>query len=211
MAWTPQGYEKLVTKWGVELRGWTEPGEICNPGSFKTVRPLQRLWAAMQSDVCRWVCLEQEEWDNRKKEWNRKVLAGEVSSRAPRGSKKSPSSPAIIEDQPNPEGEPPTSVVQQSTTNGPVALSLIPTDTSPIVPTLPSQPWDLNSIVPFINTHQETNMAMSSQLIQGYNGLNEHPFLDPTLSGLSGMQGNGDMGGWCRDFIPGSSTQDLLL
>ena len=65
-----------MCKYGVELRGWTEPGPIYNPGNFKNTHQAERLELAMKNKTCRWVELSEEEWDTRKKVLEDRVLNG---------------------------------------------------------------------------------------------------------------------------------------
>ncbi|KAL6302237.1 hypothetical protein BKA93DRAFT_827512 [Sparassis latifolia] len=85
MAWAH--YEKLVCTYGVELRGWTEPGPVCNPGDFKTIHQLEHLHAALQGDepICHWVELDDTMWEARKEARRISILNGTAKQRKSRG------------------------------------------------------------------------------------------------------------------------------
>ncbi|KAL6308621.1 hypothetical protein BKA93DRAFT_746779 [Sparassis latifolia] len=85
MAWAH--YEKLVCTYGVELRGWTEPGPVCNPGDFKTIHQLEHLHAALQGDepICHWVELDDTTWEARKKARRISILNGTAKQHKSRG------------------------------------------------------------------------------------------------------------------------------
>lgn len=72
-------YEDLCCEFGVELVGWTEPGELCNPADMKTPA-LQRVLNSINSGQCFWRALSDNEW-NAKKAARAEVLANEGGSR----------------------------------------------------------------------------------------------------------------------------------
>ncbi|THG98021.1 hypothetical protein EW026_g4087 [Hermanssonia centrifuga] len=54
-------YDDLCCEYGVELVGWTEPGNVCNPADLKTPA-LQRILNAITTGQCYWRALNDEEW-----------------------------------------------------------------------------------------------------------------------------------------------------
>ncbi|KAG1877271.1 hypothetical protein F4604DRAFT_1530985, partial [Suillus subluteus] len=58
-------YEALVVEWGVELVGWTE-SQIVNPGDIQSSVRLKSLVTALQSGVCCWHQLDEDEWETHK-------------------------------------------------------------------------------------------------------------------------------------------------
>ncbi len=59
-------HEKLVVAFGVELKGWPEPGGVCNPSKLTSTARLMRLKNALDSGECHWIVLSDEEWTARK-------------------------------------------------------------------------------------------------------------------------------------------------
>ncbi|PSR94362.1 hypothetical protein PHLCEN_2v4463 [Hermanssonia centrifuga] len=98
-------YEDLCCEFGVELIGWTEPGELCNPADMKTPA-LQRVLNAIKSGHCYWQVLSEDDWTT-KKTARAEVIAREGTSRSRKNkpkSKKTTKSPETINDLDGGEG-----------------------------------------------------------------------------------------------------------
>ncbi|KAI0083351.1 hypothetical protein BDY19DRAFT_998643 [Irpex rosettiformis] len=78
MKWAPTRYEKLVVEHGVELTGWTEPGDICNPAQLTTMPQLQKLKNALDHGHCLWVALSDDAWEARKQIYNENLASRSV-------------------------------------------------------------------------------------------------------------------------------------
>ncbi|PSR83384.1 hypothetical protein PHLCEN_2v5750 [Hermanssonia centrifuga] len=94
-------YEDLCCEFGVELVGWTEPGELCNPADMKTPA-LQRVLNSINSGQCFWRALSEDEWSS-KRAARSEVLANEGGLRRKgRNGKKPAKSREIIDEEDEP-------------------------------------------------------------------------------------------------------------
>jgi hypothetical protein len=73
-------YKALVCRWGVELKGWTEP-EINNPGNLAALS-LNRLLNALRTGNCHWSKLTTTAWGERSDAQDVNLLEGNGKKRA---------------------------------------------------------------------------------------------------------------------------------
>ena len=80
-------YDVFVTKWGIELVGWTEAMGVCPIERLNMAPQLRRLLTALNTSTCHWEQLSAEEWAIHRAEYKARVDAGMVHRRAPRRDK----------------------------------------------------------------------------------------------------------------------------
>jgi len=104
-------YDAFVTKWGIELVGWTEATGVCPIERLNTAPQLRRLLTALNTGTCHWEQLSAEDWAIRKAQYKARVDAGMVRQRAPRRDKgisrkgKLPTSNEIINEESDEESD----------------------------------------------------------------------------------------------------------
>ncbi|KAK7676311.1 hypothetical protein QCA50_020728 [Cerrena zonata] len=195
MEWTSFKYSEIVSKHGVRLDGWTEP-EFKNPGTYKNLPPLERIWTAIESEVCRWVRLDKEEWESWKKDHREKILAGGKKPCQPRGSNKNASS----------SKETGQSESEETMPHGPPGESSKVTrndltTTSPVIQTASMQTWETQVAFP----SPATEAAVTPSSIQSYSGLSLQELLNIDQPGSFGIAQGSTVGGtWYMDpNLPG--------
>ncbi|EIW79824.1 hypothetical protein CONPUDRAFT_74160 [Coniophora puteana RWD-64-598 SS2] len=85
MEWA--NYEKWVIEYGVELHGFPG-GAVKNPSNVSTIPMLTEIEAAITQGECFWRVLEPEEWERRKADAHKRVLAERPSNNATTGKRK---------------------------------------------------------------------------------------------------------------------------
>ncbi|KAI0323189.1 hypothetical protein GY45DRAFT_1376512 [Cubamyces sp. BRFM 1775] len=75
-------YDELGCRYGVVLEGWTESGDVCNPGDFKLILQLECLHAALHMSMpsCYWVILDDAAWEVKKEARRACLLHTSVSA-----------------------------------------------------------------------------------------------------------------------------------
>jgi len=96
-------YDSLVSKWGVELIGWTESTRVCPIEHINTAPQLWRLLTALNTGACHWEQLSPEELVKCRGEYKARSDASMVRQCVPCNDKgisrkgKQPTSSEIIE------------------------------------------------------------------------------------------------------------------
>lgn len=80
------GYDAFVVKWGIELTGWTE-AQVTNPRNITSSVALSRLHSALKDGDCHWRTLSSSELKLKAEELKKRLVNGEIKSRATRSNK----------------------------------------------------------------------------------------------------------------------------